>query len=89
MQRAQLIEKGMTVAIEPVQKQVFNEGTAEFPGRQTDIVNDQQIDRLTVRPIILVRRHHANRIRTPSVLVDIHGKITEEFYCIQTCLFFK
>ncbi len=89
MQRTQLVEKGMTIAIEPVQKQILDERTAEFPGWQTDIVNDQQIDRLTVRPIVLVRRHHANRIRTPSVLVDIHGNITEEFYCVETCLFFK
>ena len=89
MQRAQLIEKGMTVAIEPVQKQVFDKGASEFPRRQTDIVNDQQIDRLTVRAIILVRRQHANHVSTPSVLVDIHVKITEEFYCVETCPFFK
>ena len=77
MQRAQLVEKGMTIAIEPVQKQILNEGTAEFSRRQADIVNDQQVDCLTVWPVIVVRRHHVNRIRAPSVLVDIHGKATD------------
>lgn len=54
-QRTQLVKKRMTITIKTIQEKIRNIMTAEFTRRQTDIVNDQQINCLAFWTVILIR----------------------------------
>lgn len=41
MQTGNGAEEGMCFGVEPVQEEIFYKMPTEFPGRQTDTVNDQ------------------------------------------------
>ena len=70
MQRPQLIEEWMMVAIQAIGEQVDDERPAELAGRQTDVMDDQQIDRRVLRPAVAIRGGDAFRFAAPAVGID-------------------
>src|SRR5258706_7300881 len=60
---------GMVVRFEAIGNQVDDAGAAELAGRQTDVVNHQQLDGCIVRPVIEIRGGNvAGRGKQPAVV---------------------
>lgn len=63
----------MSGAIESVTKQLFYAVSAKFSGRQTDVVNYQQINVGAWRPVTLIRGWNILHIREQMVFdVELH-----------------
>ena len=70
---AQCVDAGvirMFARVEAIGEQLFYARPAEFPRRQTDVVNDQQADLAIRRPRIEIRRVNAASCVIPAVFVN-------------------
>ena len=57
------LEVGVRGCVQAVEKEVVDPAATKLAGRQTDVVDNQQVDRATHRPLVLVRGVALPRLR--------------------------
>lgn len=61
---------GVSLGVEAGEEKVVDPGPAEFPGRQTDVVDDQQVDDRARRPGVAVWRGAPLHTAEPAIGID-------------------
>lgn len=69
---------GMGARIEPVGEKRFDPRTPEFPGRQADRVDHDQLDGAARRPLVAIGRSHVTHALGESIISDTQLQAGEQ-----------